>query len=990
TIEPQSGNTMDKGKRKLDAHSPTGYSPDQKKASASSVGAALRADFNEMLNRPPGSDSASESSEDSYHSCLPPTVPPVTTTVTTLAPVFSQSAPSIPLPHDFNHESYVELAKAFLGAKFQVKAVSSKKLSQQAGIPSVLRKSFENMHGRWIYPPDPTAGQSIKLPLFHLKRIFVWVPEWFHGHYFVQEGHKHNPRGKKGQKDHRIPLCPVCRTNHTVQSKGIESRRALLDDDWATVLYRRYCCGCRHEWNGLDDVFLSQLPGWINENLEFVFTHRAGVHRKLVRSIVHDLVNGKGLDPAHEYIVEEHLERFTRLRKQYVSKLKTEYPETAGEEDLVAAFGEFRTKTKYNGYYSSVHLLQTVFEKHFSTPIFDLDAFSDNPELQSDAAKWTREFYLHRYQQLIDGTFWCIDGAYKVANLTVIRDSRQSFGSHSSSGSSTKAITSIFTIFNQYEQIVFQKALVTNDPVELKEQLKLLVLNRFRQKGFKMPLLLYTDRCCDDREFLRQLFNELKQTDSFFDVQLGEREDAAEALEYLQFPANKEPVHILTSDKDALQLVCDMIRQTATQGPQVLGFDIEYNPGFIPAADGPSVAPATIQLSNLAGDSWVFSLFVDGKKKESIPNALQTLLTDNRFTFVGASIKGDITRLEKHYSNVMADNINYLDLSESAVSRGYTVQSKSLDMLTRQFCKFGLAKDSRVRLSNWTLGKKLTKQQLHYAALDAYASRLVHENIVAKRDPRSEPIPDSLQPGTKVFVFTKSDAECVARATIVEYSEPKWGPLQLKTASKQRVVIKLDEVLNNSAISMYRQRLDKDIKPLRELHSQTVLWDIAHLRCETQESLAWMESLAISSDRVIQSSEQDFITPSDIFFTSIPISRGSVVESDENLFTDENDASDCESEADFSDDNTSDIFSDDRPDGFILKVRLDCFHAMNRINKTLLKSHGAYKPFMARLRDAFFLISKDDLDLVVAALKTAGLSDDEIEAKKDYDWAFFL
>lgn len=44
-----------------------------------------------------------------------------------------------------------------------------------------------------------------------------------------------------------------------------------------------------------------------------------------------------------------------------------------------------------------------------------------------------------------------------------------------------------------------------------------------------------------------------------------------------------------------------------------------------------------------------------------------------------------------------------------------------------------------------------------------------------------------------------------------------------------------------------------------------------------------------------------------------------------------------------------------------LKVRLDVFHALQRVSKLCKKSHGAFKPFMARLRDACFIVNLDDI-----------------------------
>ena len=45
----------------------------------------------------------------------------------------------------------------------------------------------------------------------------------------------------------------------------------------------------------------------------------------------------------------------------------------------------------------------------------------------------------------------------------------------------------------------------------------------------------------------------------------------------------------------------------------------------------------------------------------------------------------------------------------------------------------------------------------------------------------------------------------------------------------------------------------------------------------------------------------------------------------------------------------------------MLKVRLDMFHALQRISRLGKKGHGAFRAFMARLRDACFIVNQDDV-----------------------------
>lgn len=73
-----------------------------------------------------------------------------------------------------------------------------------------------------------------------------------------------------------------------------------------------------------------------------------------------------------------------------------------------------------------------------------------------------------------------------------------------------------------------------------------------------------------------------------------------------------------------------------------------------------------------------------------------------------------------------------------------------------------------------------------------------------------------------------------------------------------------------------------------------------------------------------------------------------------------------------------------------LVVKLDAFHAMQRLSKVILKSHGACRAYLARLRDAFFKVNAADLAALQAALRLAGMSQAEVNEKKAKDWAYFL
>lgn len=69
----------------------------------------------------------------------------------------------------------------------------------------------------------------------------------------------------------------------------------------------------------------------------------------------------------------------------------------------------------------------------------------------------------------------------------------------------------------------------------------------------------------------------------------------------------------------------------------------------------------------------------------------------------------------------------------------------------------------------------------------------------------------------------------------------------------------------------------------------------------------------------------------------------------------------------------------------LLSLRLDPFHAMQRLSKLILKAHGACRAYLARLRDALFMVYREDLAGVEEALRLLGKTPEEIQAKKNSD-----
>jgi hypothetical protein len=72
-------------------------------------------------------------------------------------------------------------------------------------------------------------------------------------------------------------------------------------------------------------------------------------------------------------------------------------------------------------------------------------------------------------------------------------------------------------------------------------------------------------------------------------------------------------------------------------------------------------------------------------------------------------------------------------------------------------------------------------------------------------------------------------------------------------------------------------------------------------------------------------------------------------------------------------------------------VKNDIAHIFFRFEKALSKEHGAFSDFIRALRDAVFVLDQNDLDQCLSVLREKhGMSDEEIEKKLKYDFAWFL
>ncbi|CAN1334269.1 3'-5' exonuclease [Linum perenne] len=169
----------------------------------------------------------------------------------------------------------------------------------------------------------------------------------------------------------------------------------------------------------------------------------------------------------------------------------------------------------------------------------------------------------------------------------------------------------------------------------------------------------------------------------------------------------------------ARELLRSLEAKRRESGQVAVGFDIEWKPTFKRGAL-PSKA-AVMQLCADVGQCYVMHIIHSG-----ITPSLRLLLQDYTVIKVGVGIGNDSTKVFKDY-NVSVQAVE--DLSYLANQKlGGQPKNWSLKALAETLVSKELPKPKKVRLGNWEV-KFLTKQQIQYAATDAFASWQLYQVI---------------------------------------------------------------------------------------------------------------------------------------------------------------------------------------------------------------------------------------------------------------------
>ena len=162
---------------------------------------------------------------------------------------------------------------------------------------------------------------------------------------------------------------------------------------------------------------------------------------------------------------------------------------------------------------------------------------------------------------------------------------------------------------------------------------------------------------------------------------------------------------------------------------RVVGWDLEWVVNFVAGRSERPVALTQIAVRPKPPARPLVALLRLHNVQGGITPTLRAFLEDPTILKVGVQIRGDAHKMTRDFGVRVGGISELRDLARAvADSSGRRPASFSLSALTEWTLNRALPKNKGERVSNWE-ASTLTEEQVMYAALDAWASLLVYENL---------------------------------------------------------------------------------------------------------------------------------------------------------------------------------------------------------------------------------------------------------------------
>ncbi|CAN0044641.1 unnamed protein product, partial [Hapterophycus canaliculatus] len=221
------------------------------------------------------------------------------------------------------------------------------------------------------------------------------------------------------------------------------------------------------------------LPLFVRESFPFVLSHKAAIHRDVVEELTDNLVHAKGFSAPRAALEQAHHRTFHAKDLKYCTILLWRRQivfRRLATHTAERAVGSFDDPEGYNGFVPSEHYLSSMWSE----------------------SSCSREDVIQQRQQQVDGTVLKVDESRKLVKFVRVFDA--------GAAGTAKPVHCVITFFNDFEQVCHTPCSRPPSGNSSQIDLKSMFATRYKGRGFKLPSVLYTDMCCDDRTFMMEIF----------------------------------------------------------------------------------------------------------------------------------------------------------------------------------------------------------------------------------------------------------------------------------------------------------------------------------------------------------------------------------------------------------------------------------------------------------------------------------------------------
>ncbi|KAI7878129.1 uncharacterized protein EV154DRAFT_606504 [Mucor mucedo] len=576
---------------------------------------------------------------------------------------------------------------------------------------------------------------------------------------------------------------------------------------------------------------------------------------------------------------------------------------------------------------------------------------------------------MDKHMMLLDGKILKGDHSFK-------------FPKHMAKIEDTSVFTGLYTMTNEYEEIVHQVLVPSKALSYLKHSFQKMS-KAYTDYGHEMPIAFYTDNVKGDQTFVEGIFESLKEGVKPTSVD-EMNSNGSNGCNYLQLPDAVE-VSYICRDFDLMESSVKYLHEeiessVRINGEAAIGLDCEWD---ISHSQGVDICK--VDVVQLAFKKKVYVLHID-RCWTSLPTSLVSILENESVKKVGRQVGGDLSRLSRGLNVSCRGKI---ELGSFCSSRKIIPNGTlSLSGIALRVLGQGIKKDERE--SHWS-SMALTSEQIAYAALDAWASLAIFEAVKKVPEAGSRTTSKNCVPGVFVDLKPRGLKHVIASGRI---EQPENNSSAEKNSCRLRILkvnvpgymVKQD---NGIALPAIERRDVPTLVPLSSFTEPEFVItvfkadlmtatnsEVQNTQSERQNSSA-IQGVLRSQSRINPSTTASNSATSeadiDIAFTRMFKDNATSVNKNTFkhgyvLFT---------SSLNIDNEITSESSNDDRIYSRVVK---DAFHLMDMIKP--YKQHGLYKEFMQRFSDSLFVLDEADKALVTKALQD---NNETWEMKMKYD-----